>query len=158
MADDSLLVLARDVRGKTLKLLEGLSDADARFAAPGLKNSILWHAGHALILMEHLVVAPLTGDRPSDPPGYFETFSWKSDPATVTTWPSLEEVRARLREQLARLLRLLESADPAALSRVLDPTRGRRVRDLMVHGLHDEANHQGEMWLLRKMLGIRRGD
>ena len=54
MADETLSLLAREVRGKTLRLIDGIDDQQARFAAPGLNNSILWHAGHSL-----LVVTPL---------------------------------------------------------------------------------------------------
>ena len=64
MADQSLILLAGEVRGRTLWQLEGLSDEQARFAAPGLRNSILWHAGHALLVVEHLAVMRLVeGDQ-----------------------------------------------------------------------------------------------
>ena len=62
MPDETLMLLAREVRNKTLKLLDGLTDAQARFAAAGLNNSILWNAGHALVVVEHLGVG-LARDR-----------------------------------------------------------------------------------------------
>lgn len=40
--DDSLLPLASEVRGKTLWLVDELTDEQAHFAASGLVNSILW--------------------------------------------------------------------------------------------------------------------
>ncbi len=52
--DNSLLLLASEVRSKTLWLLEGLTDETARFTAPGLVNSILWHAGHVFVVVESL--------------------------------------------------------------------------------------------------------
>ena len=151
MADATLILLAKEIRLKTLKLLDGLSDEQARFAAPGLHNSILWHAGHGVMLMEHLAIIPLTGsEQPGYTAGWFETFSWKSDPRTVTAWPRVAEVRAELTRQLDRLLALLASADEATLAKL--DSRGRPLRYLILHGLHDEAIHQGEMYLLRKML------
>ena len=151
MADATLMLMATEIRGKTLKLLDGLSDEQAAFAAPGLHNSILWHAGHGVMLMEHLGIMPLSGSQqPQYPAGWYETFSWKSDPRTVTSWPSADEVRAQLKQQLARLINLLESADEATLSK--PDAKGRPLRYLILHGLHDEAIHQGEMYLLRKML------
>jgi hypothetical protein len=152
MADQTLILLAKDVRGKTLKLIEPLSEADARFAPAGLNNSILWHAGHALVVVEHLSIAPLNHGQMSYPAGYFETFSWKSNPANVTTWPALAEVKEKLIEQQARLLSLLEKANDAKLSEITNPEKGRTVRWSIMHGLHDEAGHQGEIWLLRKLL------
>ena len=40
LADESILLLLNDVRGKTLKILEDLSDAQARFTPMGLNNTI----------------------------------------------------------------------------------------------------------------------
>ena len=152
MADPSLILAATEIRGKTLKLLEGLSDEQARFTAPGLTNSILWHAGHGLMLMEHLGIQPLTGSQETKyPAGWFEKFGWKSEPRTVTSWPSVEDVRRELTAQLPRLLSLLEAADEATLAKL--DAKGRPLRYVILHGLHDEAIHHGEMYLLRKMMG-----
>ena len=88
MADESLILLAREVRGKTLRLLDGVSDEDARYTPAGLNNTILWHAGHALVVVEHLSVVPATGRAPEYPQGWFESFSWKSAtaPFSFPSW------------------------------------------------------------------------
>ena len=154
MADESLLLLASEVRGKTLRILEGVTDDQARFSGPaGLNNSILWHAGHAVVVVEHLGVAPASGKPPAYPQGWFETFGWQSVPASVMRWPRLEEVTDRLREQLDRLTAAVRALSDEQLDRVVDPQRNRRLRSSILHGLHDEANHQGEMYLLRKIQG-----
>ena len=155
MPDETLLTMANEVRGKTLRLLDGVPPELARFTGPGLSNSTLWHAGHALMLVEHLAIVPATGNAPQYPQGWFEIFSWKSRPAAVAQWPALSEVVDRLREQLPRLLRTIESLSPEQLDRVIDPARGRTLRYSIVHGLHDEASHQGEMYLLRKLYGVQ---
>src|SRR5436309_1753759 len=147
MADETLLLLTNEIRNKTLKLLDGLTDEQARFAAPGLNNSILWHAGHALMVVEHLGVSPASGKPPAYPEGWFEKFSWKSDPATVSQWPAIAEVSARLRDQLQRLIGAIQALSPERLSEIVDPERRRTLRFSILHGLHDEANHQGEMFL-----------
>ena len=154
MPDETLLTLAREVRGKTLRLLDGVPEDSARFTA-GLSNSILWHAGHALMLVEHLCIIPATGGAPQYPRGWFELFAWNSRPATVPAgeWPPLAEVVRHLREQLDRLLALIESLPPERLAQVCDPARNRTLRYSIVHGLHDEATHQGEIHLLRKLYG-----
>ena len=157
MSDKSLHLLATDVRGKTLKLLDGVSDEMARFAPPGLSNTILWHAGHALVVVEHLGVMPATGNPASYPAGWFEMFSWKSTPASVKTWPPLSDVVRRLHEQLTHLTGVIEGLSDQQLDAipVVNPPRNRTLRHSILHGFHDEANHQGEMWLLRKMHGAR---
>ncbi len=155
--DQSLLLLANEVRGKTLWLVDGLTDEQARFAAPGLANSILWHAGHALVVVECLCVSPATGQPPDLPEGWFEKFSWDSDPRTVQEWPAIGEVAAALRRQLPRLTKAIAALTPEELDTTIGPPHDAQLRYLLVHGLHDEANHQGEMWLLRKMFANRTG-
>lgn len=152
MGDDSLLMLLNEVRGKTLRLLADVDDATARFTPAGLKNHILWHAGHSLLVVEALSVSALTGTEAKYPPQYFDAFKWGGDPSTVTAWPPLAEVVAHLKEQHARLAGLLRAVEPDRLAQPIgDPTKGRTVRYGVIHGLHDEAGHQGEIWLLKKM-------
>ena len=151
MADESLLMLAAEVRGKTLRLLEGVTDDAARFAPAGLNNTVLWHAGHALVVVEHLSVIPAGGRPAGYPDAWVDKFSWKSNPATVTSWPRLSEVVEALREQLPRLTDAITALRPDQLDRVVDPQRNRTVRYSILHGLHDEAGHGGEIWLLRKI-------
>ena len=158
MVDQTLLTLADEVRAKTLRRLDGVSEAEARFTGPGLNNSIAWHAGHALMLVEHLCIMPATGAVPQYPAGWFEIFGWQSRPAAVPpdAWPPLADVVARLREQWERLRSVINATSPDALDRIIDPTRGRTLRYSIVHGLHDEACHQGEIYLLRKLLALQR--
>jgi len=152
MADDALMLLAKDVRGKTLRILDGITEEQAVFSPPGLQNTILWHAGHALVVVEHLALLPATGQPAQYPQGWFDKFSWKSEPAKVKEWPKLGEVKAELSRQLERLLHAIESATEGQLKAPCgDPARGRHLRWSIIHGLHDEANHQGEMWLLKKL-------
>jgi hypothetical protein len=153
--DDSLILLAKEVRGKTLRLLDSVSDDDARYTPAGLNNTILWHAGHAMVVVEHLSVAPATGRAPAYPDGWFETFGWKSVPATVTRWPTLDEVVERLRDQLSRLTAAIEQLSPEQLAGLRE--NGKSLRYSILHGLHDEAGHQGEIYLLRKLrkVGVR---
>ena len=151
MADETMSMLASEVRGKTLRILETVSDAEARFTGPGLNNSILWHAGHAVVVVEHLCLIPATGREPAYPQGWHEKFAWKSEPARVTQWPALAEVKDALRSQLARLQETIGGLTPQDLNGVIDAARNRTLRYSILHGLHDEAGHQGEMHLLRKL-------
>ena len=151
--DETLVLLAEEVRSRTLWQLDGVTDEMARFAAPGLINSILWHAGHALVVVEHLALVPATGRPAALPDGWDAKFGWDSRPAAVTEWPAAAVVAAALREQMQRLTEVLAALTPEQLARVVDPPR--TLRYSIVHGLHDEAIHQGEMYLLRKMFKKR---
>jgi hypothetical protein len=156
MADETLTLLTTEVRGKTLRLLEGVTEDMARFAAPGLNNSILWHAGHSLLVVEHLSVMPATGQATgSYPADWYAKFSWKSMPSAVTDWPSLADVVDALRDQLQRLTTAIAAIPPERLDQIVDPAKKRTLRYSILHGLHDEAGHQGEIWLLSKMFGKR---
>ena len=153
MPDETLLTLADEVRGKTLRLLDGVPPGLAHFTGTGLSNSTLWHAGHALMLVEHLCIVPATGAAPQYPAGWFEVFSWNSVPAAVApgAWPALAEVVERLRGQHARLRAAIGNLSPQQLDRAAGPSHRRPLRHSIVHGLHDEASHQGEIYLLRKL-------
>ena len=153
MPDATLLTMANEIRGKTLRLLDGVPPDASRFTGPGLNNSVLWHAGHALMLVEHLCIVPATGGTPNYPRGWFEMFGWNSRPAAVPrdAWPPLSDVVERLKEQLTRLRATIEQMTPEQLNRVVDANRNRTLRYSIVHGLHDEACHQGEILLLKKL-------
>jgi hypothetical protein len=137
------------VRSSTLELLA--AEAYLTWAPEGTSNHILWHAGHALWLQDALAVRPLTGATEL-PKGWAETFGSRCRPARSTTqWPQRTDVRDLLQAQLDRLLELFNShadrlarVDPNTLSG-WDFTRG------VIHGLHDEARNQGEMYLLLKL-------
>ena len=151
MPNETLKLLAREVRGKTFKILDGVSEEAARFAPPGLNNSIIWHAGHALTVVESLSVSAATGRPPQYADGWFDLFSAKSKPTRETKFPPLAQVVEALRNQLERLVSAIDPLTPQQLAVVIDPARNRTVRYNILHGLHDEANHQGEMWLLKKL-------
>lgn len=153
MSDQTLLTLLDDVRGKTLTVLEGLDEEHARWAPPNLQNSCLWHAGHAYVVSEFLTRKPL-GLEPELPEGWLKMFSWESNPAHVApeSWPALETVVAELKTQHERLRSLLASLTPAQLDAPEPSNPARTVRWAIVHGLHDEARHSGEISLLRKLM------
>ena len=153
MADSTLIVLLDEVRRKTLDLLEDISDKQARFSPDGLQNSILWHAGHCYVLLEWLT-SQAVGCEPTSPPGWFEMFGWNSRPAEIEpdAWPPLENVMYELRIQHGRIRRVIANLSEERLTSPALGRPDRTPRFLVVHALHDEACHGGEIWLLRTML------
>ncbi|MBX6311429.1 MAG: DinB family protein [Isosphaeraceae bacterium] len=155
MSDPTLLILLDEVRGKTLRVLDGLTDAQARWAPPGLQNTILWHAGHSYVVVEWLTLKPL-GREPHLPEGWHGMFSWDSRPAAVPAdrWPPLAEVVGQLRWQHGRLRHLIAGLSAEQLAARVPDNPGRTIASAIVHGLHDEARHSGEISLLRKLQGL----
>lgn len=153
MADSTLLLLLDDVRGKTVQELEGLDDLHARWAPPGLKNSCLWHGGHAYVVTEFLTMRAVGRD-PVLPEGWLKMFSWESNPARVSleSWPTLKKVVAELKDQHLRLRSIIAELTPEQLSAPEPHNPARPVRYGILHGLHDEARHSGEINLLRKLM------
>jgi DinB superfamily len=153
MADKSLLMLLDDVRNKTLTDLRELDDVHARWAPPNLQNSCLWHAGHAYIVTEFLTARALERE-PQLPEGWLKMFSWESNPAHIApeSWPPLETVTQALTEQHARFRELFSSLTPEQLDAPEPSNPNRTVRYGLIHGLHDEARHSGEIKLLRKLM------
>jgi hypothetical protein len=160
MADDTLVMMIDEVRGKTLRLLQGVSEEQSRWTPPGLHNSILWQAGHAYCLLEYLGMA--TFAQPVQmPDGWLDMFSWSSKPETVPpgNWPKLAEVVAALKDQHQRAHQAIAALSPAQLAAPVDDPKshwhGKPKSAILFHGLHDEAVHSGEVGLLRKLQGIR---
>lgn len=135
--------LARQVRDLTIKLLDAAPEDCLLWAPEGTSNHVLWHAGHAVWLQDALGVCLLTG-KSELPDGWAETFGADCRPVRETTdWPAREEVRDLLQRQLGRLLELFRSES----AQLVEGPLAERI----IHGLHDEARHQGEMYLLLKL-------
>jgi hypothetical protein len=155
--NESLLLLARDVRGNTVKLLDAAHTRELTWTPAGTANHLLWHAGHAVWLQDVLCLRLLAGHS-TLPVGWEELFGMGSHPDRARrAWPAREVVHRELVEQLPRLLAAIEPLTPAQLDGQAPhahPGDDRTLRECIVHGLHDEANHQGEMYLLLKMLRL----
>jgi hypothetical protein len=74
----------------------------------------------------------------------------------TTQWPGRGKVSALLRDQLARMLELFLSQAPRLAEIAPDPPGDWQLVRGIIHGLHDEARHQGEMYLLLKLCRARR--
>lgn len=156
MQDSTLLLLANEVRGKTLRLLRDVTEEQALFTGHGsLSNSILWHAGHAITVVEALSLSRAEDRQPIYPPGWYNLFSWESKPVPTQDWPTLAEVTRQLQVQLVRLTDAIKHLTIDRLDQVIDAEKGRTLRYSILHGLHDEAGHQGEIHLLKKFWARR---
>ena len=143
--------LAREVRGSTLEILMAAKTAWLTWAPPGTTNHMLWHAGHALWLSDVMCVEPLSG-KSELPHGWSATFGMDSQPATTIDWSARDEVQALLARQLARMSHLLGKVTDEQLASRAPKLGGRsNLAGWIIHGLHDEAKHSGEMYLLWKL-------
>ncbi len=155
-----LTELAREVRGDTVRFLQAARPGELTWAPPATSNHLLWHAGHAVWLQDVLCVRLLTG-RGELPAGWEELFGMGSRPSRRRGgWPDKEEVLDLLQAQLERVLELLPAVADAALDRLPPhayPGDTRTLGHCVLHGWHDEAKHQGEMYLLLKMQRLAPG-
>ena len=152
-AIDAIVDVARNVRQSTLDLLRVPYTSWLTWAPRGTSNHILWHAGHVVWLQDALTVRPLTGQSEL-PRSWEKTFGQNSRPELVAEWPSEAEVHNELENQLSRILRLLSDKTDFILTNRHATPRGGGWPPLegMIHGWHDEARHQGEMYLLHKLM------
>jgi hypothetical protein len=155
MADRSLLLLLDEVRDKTIRLLDSVPIDHARWAPPGLQNTVTWHAGHAYFVLETLTSNAL-GQTPQLPDGWEELFSWNSRPDQVPAdrWPALATLIDQLEAQRKRMKRKISGLSDAELSQTSARHPDEPVRRAIIHALHDEACHCGEIHLLRKLRAI----
>ena len=70
-----------------------------------------------------------------------------------TNWPARDEVRRQLKEQQTRLNELIEAMAPEQTK--IDPYDARDLVGGIIHAVHDEAKHHGEMYLLLKLCSRR---
>jgi serine/threonine protein kinase len=154
---DVLRQLANEVRHKTLQILAAVPENRLTWAPAGTANHLLWHAGHSLWVQDALCVQIVTG-RSELPPSYADLFAMGSRPDTVRRpWPTRRELLGHLQNQLRRLEAVIRTINDSALDRLPPHPHGgdrRLLGECILHGLHDEANHQGEMYLLFKMLRL----
>jgi hypothetical protein len=148
----TLQELASQVRHDTLQILNAAQPTWLTYSPPGTSNHILWHAGHALWLQDVLCVKLLTR-REELPVRWAEKFGMDCRPVSQTVdWPSRDELKKLLSGQLRRLLELLATAPDERLAETADPVWGTAtISDRIIHGLHDEAKHSGEMYLILKL-------
>ena len=148
--------LARQVRRDTIRVLESAEPAWLTYAPAGTSNHILWHAGHAIWLQD-ILCERLLGAGGNLPSGWSERFGMNCTPPSQTReWPSREELRGLLQAQLRRVLDLLAAASDERLAEIADSSRGSAtISDRIIHGLHDEAKHCGEMYLLLKLCRVQ---
>ena len=86
------------------------------------------------------------------PAGWAETFGMDCRPVSETkNWPSRAEIERLLRQQALRLIKLLGELPPERLAIPAGSDGSRTLASRILHGLHDEARHQGEVYLLLKM-------
>src|SRR5262245_48623890 len=102
----ALAELARQVRTDTRRMLAAAKPEWLTWAPAGTSNHILWHAGHAVWLLDVLGIELLTG-RNELPAGWAETFGMNCWPVQETrTWPSPSELDSALSRQLDRFVQL----------------------------------------------------
>jgi hypothetical protein len=146
--------LAGEVRRRTIQLLIAAHNSELTWVPPGTSNHILWHAGHALWVADALCIRPITGESEL-PAGWMEIFRMGSRPTSwKQPWPARENVLAELKAQPGRLVAViapLAAVQFDALPPFAHRGDSRSLGECILHGLHDEANHQGEMYLLLKM-------
>lgn len=144
--------MTRQIRRDTLRHLDVAAAEWLTFAPEGTSNHIIWHAGHALWLLDVLCIQLLNPYGTELPPKWEDRFGMNCrPPAETRDWPAVEELRDLLESQLYFVLDLLDDADEE-LAKVADPSRGSAtIADRVIHALHDEAKHTGEMYLLIKL-------
>ncbi|MGY4827654.1 ergothioneine biosynthesis protein EgtB [Sphaerotilaceae bacterium SBD11-9] len=128
----------REVRARTLELAAPLSPEDAGAQSMPDASPAKWHLAHSTWFFETFVLERFEpGFKPFDPAfrvlfnSYYNAVGDKHPRAQrgLLTRPSLDAVKAYRAEVDRRVLRLLEAAEPAALS-------------LVELGLHHEQQHQ----------------
>lgn len=144
----ALREMVRQIRGFTIELLAIDNPEIYLWAPPGTSNHMIWHGGHTLWVQDALCVLPLSGASEL-PDGWARKFGQGCDPVTEQTdWPDPKHVQDLLTQQQERLMELIGKMRDDQL--VVDADNPKDLIGGIIHGLHDESRHQGEMYLLFK--------
>jgi hypothetical protein len=140
--------MIRQIRGFTIELAAVENRDMLLWSPPGTSNHMIWHAGHSVWVQDVLCVKPLTGSCEL-PKEWERKFGQHCEPvASRTTWPEQTEIHELLQEQQQRLLELVGDLPEEKL--VVNSDDPNDLVGGIIHGLHDEARHHGEMYLLFK--------
>ena len=144
----TLQEMVRQIRGFTIELL-AVDNLEMYLWAPaGTSNHMTWHAGHTLWVQDALCVVPLTGASEL-PDEWSKKFGQNCDPvASQTQWPDPKRIQELLKQQHERLIELIVNIPSDQL--VVNADNPKDLVGGIIHGLHDESRHQGEMYLLIK--------
>jgi len=157
MSDQAQLQeIAKQVRGDTLRILKATEPSWLTWAPEGTSNHILWHAGHALWLQDALCISAITG-RSELPEDWEPRFGMNCRPVRETqNWPSRKQLQQLLENQLQRIVGLIGDTSAERLNQIHPrATSQSTLAGRIIHGLHDEAKHSGEMYLLWKLCKAR---
>lgn len=145
-------LLLNTANGMFLRALDGVTDEQARTPGEG-SNSMLWIAAHVVSVRASFLRA--LGGSPDVP--WAAQFPRGGDPAAVTEWPSIADVKARwsaVHGDFMARLETLTSEDVAKETRVpgLEPTMFGVLGLATVH----DAYHVGQLALCRRRFGLDR--
>lgn len=142
-----LQLVVDEIRSRTIRQLEKTADDEMRTPVPGLQNHLTWHAGHCLWVADRVIIEAATG-KSELPEGWAKTYGMDCrSPTETTDWATRQELIDRLTRQKTRLIDLL-AIEPASVNPAGEANQ-KRARQV-IHAMHDEASHQGEIQVLRK--------
>ena len=140
--------MIRQIRSFTIELLAVDNPEMYLWAPEGTSNHMMWHAGHTLWVQDVLCIEPLTGASEL-PDGWAQKFGQDCEPvASQMTWPERVFLQGLLYKQQSRLMEVVGDMRDDQL--VVDESNPADLVGGIIHGLHDESRHQGEMYLLLK--------
>jgi hypothetical protein len=146
---DYLCELFGQVRGHTIELLKAAEPAWLLWAPAGTSNHMMWHAGHALWVQDALGIELMTGASEL-PAGWADLFGMNCRPVKNTHhWPGKLQVAQLLERQWTRWTELVAQLPSERL--ILSAADRSSLVPRLIHGVHDEARHHGEMYLLYKL-------
>ena len=150
----TLLEMLKQIRGFTIHLLENTNPDWVTWSPDGTSNHMIWHAGHAIWVEDLLCVKRLQGDSYLVDDAWTSKFGQHCDPVSEQTdWPTVDEMKNALLDQQAKMTELIEGMTPEQL--VIDSENNRDLVGGMIHAMHDESKHQGEMYLLHKLAKVK---
>ncbi|MBS1519272.1 MAG: DinB family protein [Bacteroidetes bacterium] len=120
-------------------------------------NSAFWMLAH-LVWTEHLLIIKGIGNQEMGIE-WLDNYSYGTDPGSITSEPSLEEVRDKFDEVHLRAMEILKSMDDKQLEEDnhIDANFGssKSKKNVLIHAIRHEPMHVGQLSLILKANGIK---
>lgn len=134
------------------RLVKDITEAELDFQPEIMNNTLRWHIGHCIVIPEHYMFH-YPDQSTHIPSYYYDLFAADTKPADWTIEPpSYEELLNEVEKQTERINNIDEAGFNALLKEELPFGRFETYADLFGFMIHHEAEHIGQMKIMRKMI------
>lgn len=134
------------------RLVKSIQEEELDLQPKIMNNTLRWHIGHCIVIPEHYMFHFPT-ESENIPAYYYDMFAADTSPNDWTEEPpSFAELLTKLEEQTERINAISLDSFNMPLKEKLPFGRFKTYAELFSFVIHHEADHIGQMKIMRKMI------